>query len=77
MVYDGRNPFKSDNDEVEKTRKYIEQWIMWMLANLAGIVLNVFVTFSDINNLPILIMWVIFLLNSIYGYVSWRREAKL
>jgi nicotinamide mononucleotide transporter len=57
--------------------RYVEQWIIWIAVNVLTIVLW-FVTLitSGGNDWTIFAMWVAFLVNSIYGYVNWRKISK-
>lgn len=57
--------------------RFVEQWIIWIVVNALTIVLW-FVTLvtSGGNDWTIFAMWVAFLVNSIYGYVNWRKISK-
>jgi nicotinamide mononucleotide transporter len=57
--------------------RFVEQWIIWIVVNLLTIVLW-FVTLvtSGGNDWTIFAMWVAFLVNSIYGYLNWRKISK-
>jgi nicotinamide mononucleotide transporter len=67
--------------QILMTLAYAEQWIMWMLTNVITIVMWLTVIMSDIKTiawvLPTLIMWIGYLINSVYGYVNWLKGAKL
>lgn len=55
-------------------RKHIEQWILFIISNFMGIILFFPRSFADIENIDLFVMWVVYFLNSIYGYVSWRKS---
>lgn len=57
--------------------RFVEQWIIWIVVNALTIVLW-FITLvtSGGNDWTIFAMWVAFLVNSIYGYVNWRKISK-
>ncbi len=53
--------------------KYMEQWNVWILSNLVNVLLWFSFTMISIANLPVLFMWLVYLANSIYGYISWKK----
>ena len=57
-----------------------EQWVFWILTNLITIGMWAIVIIADPASiswaLPTLIMWVAYLVNSIYGLCIWMRGAK-
>ena len=57
-----------------------EQWIMWILTNVITIFMWSIVIVADPKMLavavPTLIMWIAYLVNSIYGYYNWSKGAK-
>lgn len=53
--------------------RYREQWLCWIAVNLTGIWLWVGV---DGGDKAALLMWVAFLINSIYGYIAWSRVSR-
>lgn len=56
------------------SNKYIEQWFVWIVVNLAGTILWTILTIQDFTNMPMVLMWGIYLVNSIYGYISWENK---
>ena len=57
------------------TSKYFEQWIVWIISNMANLILWIILIIEDIQNLPMAIMWSIYFINSIYGYITWKRKV--
>lgn len=55
-------------------RKHIEQWILFIISNFMGIILFFPRSFADMESIDLFVMWVIYFLNSIYGYISWRKS---
>lgn len=55
------------------TNKYMEQWFLWIMSNLAGVIMWGILTYENINKIGFLVMWGIYLLNSIYGYFNWSK----
>lgn len=56
------------------SNKYIEQWVVWIICNLANTILWYMLSVGNTNNIPMLMMWIIYLINSIYGYITWRKR---
>lgn len=59
------------------SNKYIEQWTVWIVVNFVNILLWSVLAFQDIQNLSVLIMWVMYEVNSIYGYINFKRISKI
>ncbi|MDR6123526.1 nicotinamide mononucleotide transporter [Bacillus sp. SLBN-46] len=55
-------------------KRYTEQWLLWMSVNILSIFLWVtaLVTQGG-NDFSMLVMWSAFLVNSVYGYINWRK----
>ena len=49
-------------------KRYREQWLMWILLNIFGIILWSFYTFNPI----MIVMWATLLVNAVYGYMKWK-----
>lgn len=60
---------------------YAEQWWLWILVNVITLVMWALVIVADPASLPwalpTLIMWVAYLVNSVYGLLNWKKGAKL
>lgn len=57
------------------TNKYFEQWIVWIISNTANLILWALLSIENIQNLPMLIMWSIYLINSVYGHKTWKNKV--
>lgn len=57
-------------------KKYMEQWILFIIANFFGVLLFVQVNFQDMSNIELLLMWCIYLVNSIYGWINWKKNYE-
>lgn len=55
----------------QMARKYIENWVLWITANLGYIVMY----FSK-NLLGTSVLYVLLLCLAIYGYLGWRKTLK-
>lgn len=58
-------------------KRYAEQWLLWIMVNVLSIIMwAIALIQTGGNDFTILIMWVAFLFNSIYGYINWLKMAK-
>lgn len=55
------------------TQKYIEQWILFIVADFMGVILFFPKGVNDIGNINLFFMWCVYFVNSIYGYAMWRK----
>lgn len=66
--------------QILMTMAYSQQWIFWIATNVITIGMWFIVILNDKSTitwvLPIIFMWVGFLINSIYGYYKWTKDAK-
>lgn len=57
--------------------RYSEQWLMWVIVNALSIVMWIMVLMSgDKSAILIIIMKIVNLCNSSYGYWNWKKIAK-
>lgn len=63
--------------QVLMIKRYAEQWLLWIVVNVLSIIMWAYaLTTSGGNDWTILVMWVAFLLNSVYGYINWLKLSK-
>lgn len=56
--------------------RYGEQWVVWIVVNCIAIVLwIIMVAQHESQGWAVLAMWVLYLLNSVYGWWKWRRTV--
>lgn len=55
--------------------RFREQWLLWIVLNLAQITL--WLTSDEAGAMNIVIMYVAFLLNSAYGWYNWTKLSKV
>lgn len=55
------------------TQKYIEQWFLFLISNFLGIILFFPKSFSDMGSVDLFVMWIVYFINSIYGYINWKK----
>ena len=55
-------------------KRFAEQWLLWISVNVLSIILWTSALISQGgNDFSMLVMWTAFLVNSIYGYINWRK----
>lgn len=57
-------------------KRYIEQWIMWIIIDIVTIFMWIIAVFSSSGDISVLIMWSVYLVNAIYGYIKWSKLYK-
>lgn len=58
--------------------RYSEQWLVWIVVNIASVILWVLaLTSGDSSAVTMIVMWSAYLINAIYGYINWRKMAKI
>lgn len=56
--------------------RYAEQWYLWVLVNIANIMLWGVTYVESGGSLADLISWVFFLINSVYGIILWQQHSR-
>lgn len=57
--------------------RFVEQWWIWVIVNLLSIsVWGATLITTGGNDWALFVMWLAFLVNSIYGLLNWRKLAK-
>ena len=55
-------------------RLFVEQWVCWIIINVVSVILWLKVVMAQGNNdITLLVMWLVFLINAIYGYIHWLK----
>lgn len=57
-------------------KQYLEQWYLWVIVNVVSIIVWVISLSEGSGDVATLIMWILFLLNSLYGLWNWKKENK-
>lgn len=55
---------------------FVEQWILWILVDIISIIMWLIVLAKGGNDIAILVMWIAFLINAIYGFINWTKLAR-
>lgn len=60
-------------------KAYVEQWTLWIIINFLSttIWIQQYLNGDDSSGIAFLLMWLIYFLNAIYGYINWRKLAKI
>lgn len=55
---------------------YREQWVCWIIVNILSIYMWVMNFITNGDTVSVLIMWIMFLTNSLYGCYTWFKASK-
>lgn len=57
--------------------RYMEQWVLWITVDVVSVWMW-WLTLQENGNadIAVLVMWIAFLVNAIYGFASWTRMIK-
>ena len=58
------------------SQKRIEQWYAFIISNIITIIYWIIKCIETINNLPMLLMWTIYLINNSYGLYTWTKKLN-
>lgn len=56
--------------------RYAEQWLLWIIVNVVSVVMWLLLIGKDSSAVTMVVMWVAYLFNSIYGYYNWKKLSK-
>lgn len=56
---------------------YMEQWILWIIVDIVSIIMWFAVMLDGGNDIAVLLMWVAFLVNAVYGAINWIKLVKV
>jgi nicotinamide mononucleotide transporter len=57
--------------------RYMEQWILWIIVDIVSVWMWVLVIMKEgANDTALLVMWIAFLINAVYGFVCWIKMYK-
>ncbi len=57
-------------------KMYTEQWYIWIAVNAMSVIMWIIAFINGTNSIATLLMWIIYLLNSIIMCINWEREAR-
>ncbi len=55
-------------------KRYTDQWILWIVLNSLSVGMWVYAMGSGSQNIGTLFMWIIYVINSIWGYIAWKKS---
>lgn len=55
---------------------FVEQWVLWILVDLVTIIMWWCVMIKGGNDIAVLVMWIAFLVNAVYGLYNWIKLEK-
>jgi nicotinamide mononucleotide transporter len=57
-------------------KRFMEQWVLWIIINVASVIMWIMAFFNGGESIATLIMWSVFLLNAVFMFVKWNRESR-
>jgi nicotinamide mononucleotide transporter len=54
-------------------KQFMEQWVIWVIINVVSIIMWAFSLINGVGEMATLIMWIVYLCNSIFGLYSWKK----
>ena len=60
---------------IMQVARYAEQWLLWIIVNIVSVVMWVLLIGKDSSAITMVVMWVAYLFNTIYGYYNWKKLA--
>lgn len=58
-------------------RRYMEQWVLWIIVNIISVVMWVIAfTSGESHSMLMVIMWLFYLANSVNGWIVWIRLSQ-
>lgn len=56
--------------------QYLEQWYLWIIVNVVSIIMWAISLSQGSGDYATLLMWIIYLLNSLYGLYNWKKANR-
>ena len=60
---------------IMQVARYAEQWLLWIIVNVVSVVMWVLLLGKDPSAVTMVVMWVAYLVKSVYGYYNWKKLA--
>lgn len=57
-------------------KQYLEQWYLWIIVNTISIIMWAISLYQGSGEFATLLMWILYLLNSLYGLYKWKVANK-
>lgn len=58
-------------------KMFAEQWLLWIVVDVITVMMWIFSYLNgEPNSMVMIVMWIAYLLNAVYGYINWKKLAK-
>lgn len=54
---------------------FVEQWVLWIIVDIVSIIMWFIAMINGGKDIAVLLMWIAFLINAIYGLYNWIKLA--
>jgi len=56
--------------------RFLEQWVLWIVVDVVTVIMWFAVIADGGNDIAILVMWMAFLVNAVYGLINWIKMYR-
>ena len=57
--------------------RFLEQWVLWVIVDVVTVIMWLVVLAKGGTDISILLMWIAYLINAVYGLYNWNKMYKL
>ena len=61
---------------IMQVARYAEQWLLWIIVNIVSVIMWILLIGKDSSAVTMVVMWIAYLFNSIYGYYNWKKLLR-
>jgi nicotinamide mononucleotide transporter len=61
---------------IMQVSRYAEQWLLWIIVNVVSLVMWILLLGKDPSAITMVVMWIAYLFNALYGYYNWKKLAR-
>lgn len=61
--------------QLSSVKRYAEQWLFWIALNCISVGLWVTAMQNGSQNIGTLLMWLVYVVNSIWGFIKWKHNT--
>lgn len=61
---------------IMQVARYAEQWLLWIIVNIVSVIMWILLIGKDSSAVTMVVMWIAYLFNSIYGYYNWKNLLR-
>lgn len=62
--------------QILSIKRFTEQWVIWIIVNVVSVIMWITALFNEGASIAMLLMWSVYLGNSIIMFVKWMKESR-